>query len=154
MFTLKVALFVGIVAVCAAHMCMLSPAQRGSLVGFNKVGAADCYLKTGPCGGRPKSENYVTLKAMQNLTVVLQKNLDHYSTTDPGQFTISFGATEGSGMKMLGMIPDTSEQSLSLYAMNVTIPSVSSGQYVLQSVYITNNPKTLLFYECADIMIM
>ncbi|KAK6167607.1 hypothetical protein SNE40_021592 [Patella caerulea] len=155
MFTLKVAVFVAIVAVCSAHLCMLSPAQRGSLMGFNKAGANDCFLVKSPCGGRPKSDNVITLRSMQNLTVVIQKNLDHWAKATPGQFKFNIAQPDGSGIQTLGMIPDMGEPSLTLYALNVTIPSSSAGNYILQTEYVTKNAQAPpVFYQCADIMIM
>ena len=72
---------------CWAHLCLLSPAQRGSLTMVNNVAAADCYLMTSPCGGRSMDDVRLYLRAGQNFTVVFQKNADHWSSATPGDFT-------------------------------------------------------------------
>ena len=72
---------------CQAHMCLLSPAQRGSMTMFNKAASGDCHLMTSPCGGRAMDDVRLYLRAGQNFTVVFQKNLDHWNSATPGDFT-------------------------------------------------------------------
>ncbi|KAJ8303503.1 hypothetical protein KUTeg_019899 [Tegillarca granosa] len=38
-----------LVAVSNAHVCLISPPQRGSMLGLNTAGADDCFLTTAPC---------------------------------------------------------------------------------------------------------
>ncbi|KAI8495529.1 hypothetical protein Bbelb_265010 [Branchiostoma belcheri] len=152
------AVFLMFLAGTWAHMCMISPPQRGSMVGINKPGADDCALVTGPCGGRmPMPHTGIALMAGENFTVTLQKNLDHYTASSPGMFTINLREGEQGEFKQLGMIKDMGEPSLSLYSTNITIPMhpMGHGMATLQAVYVTKNPQApAMFYECADIHIM
>ncbi|XP_033753956.1 uncharacterized protein LOC117337207 [Pecten maximus] len=145
-----------VLEVCNAHMCMLSPPQRGSMIGINKAGANDCILTTARCGGRPAGHPVMGLKIGSNFTVTFQKNLDHYDKATPGAFHVSIGQErQGTQMKVLTTVPDAGEPSLTLYSVNVTIPSdlVSRQIYVLQTSYVTNNKAApAVFYQCADVI--
>ncbi|OWF52552.1 hypothetical protein KP79_PYT13743 [Mizuhopecten yessoensis] len=146
-----------VLEVCNAHLCMLSPPQRGSMMGINKAGANDCILTAARCGGRPAGHPVMGLKTGTNFTVTFQKNLDHYDKATPGSFQVAIGQERtGTEMKNLVSIPDAGEPSLTLYSVNVTIPTglVSRQLYVLQTAYVTNNKQApAVFYQCADIIV-
>ncbi|XP_060062690.1 uncharacterized protein LOC132543226 [Ylistrum balloti] len=154
---LAVVIIAIVLEVCNAHLCMLSPPQRGSMVGINKAGATDCILTTARCGGRPAEKPIMGLKMGSNFTVTFQKNLDHYDKATPGAFHVAIGQErQGTQMTNLVSIPDAGEPSLTLYSVNVTIPTglVSRQLYVLQTAYVTNNKDApAVFYQCADIII-
>ncbi|ESO98270.1 hypothetical protein LOTGIDRAFT_203715 [Lottia gigantea] len=153
MWSVQVLVVAVVVSVCTAHLCMLSPPQRGSLVGFNKKGADDCFLIKGPCGKRPISSNPILLRGNQNFTVVFQKNLDHWAQATPGMFTISFGPVDQTNV--IATIPDMGEPSLTLYAINITIPTLTTGSYVIQTQYVTKNPQAPpTFYQCGDVTLV
>ncbi|XP_041360858.1 uncharacterized protein LOC121377065 [Gigantopelta aegis] len=146
------------ISVCSAHLCMLSPPQRGSMNDINKKGANDCFLINKPCGGRPGSTNPLILKAGQNFTVTFQKNLDHWVKATPGYFSINWMDMTVSPMmtSQLYKIADMGEPSLTLYSQNVTIPKTSKSgtSYILQTQYVTNNAKAPpVFYQCSDITV-
>ncbi len=66
--------------------------------------------------------------------IVVQKNLDHYNSAQPGNFTF-YGFTSGStkSSPLLALLPDTSAPSLSLYRVSLPVPSgTPAGDYVLQ----------------------
>ncbi|XP_067680655.1 uncharacterized protein [Haliotis asinina] len=142
------------VAVATAHLCMISPPQRGSMLGINKKGADDCILLAGPCGGRAMGPA-VALSKGQNFTVTFQKNLDHWVKATPGHFSVMFGV-ETMNLTELVRIPDMGQPSLSLFSVNITIPVVRPGKgYILQTQYVTMNPKAPpTFYQCGDIVVM
>ncbi|XP_046577528.1 uncharacterized protein LOC124285359 isoform X2 [Haliotis rubra] len=141
------------VAVATAHVCMISPPQRGSMLGINKMGAVDCMLVAGPCGKRAVGPA-VALTGGQNFTVTFQKNLDHWVKATPGYFSIMWGL-ETMPLKELVRIPDMGQPSLSLFSVNVTIPTRPGKGYILQTQYMTNNPKAPpTFYQCGDIIVM
>ena len=85
--TILILFFSAVFLGCQAHMCLLSPAQRGSMTMFNKAASGDCHLMTSPCGGRAMDDVRLYLRAGQNFTVVFQKNLDHWNSATPGDFT-------------------------------------------------------------------
>ncbi|XP_065897849.1 uncharacterized protein [Dysidea avara] len=151
---LGVALFVFMVAVCEAHLCLFNPQQRGTMNGINAAGSNDCILLDGPCGGRKAMKPTVGIMAGVPYTVVFQKNLDHFNTADPGMFVVSVGENSASPtFKQVGMVMDSGTPSLHVYTMNVTFPKVMSDGAVVQVKYVTNNKQApAVFYQCADIM--
>ncbi|XP_060080287.1 uncharacterized protein LOC132559685 [Ylistrum balloti] len=161
---MKTSLFLGLsiclVGICSAHLCLLNPRQRGSLTGYNKAAADDCYLTTGECGGRMSdSNNMAFFKRGMNYTVVLQKNLDHHNSTDPGSFVVSLHHNTDISFytRTLATIPDTDAPSLSLYTADIFIPSdlqlSESPVFVLEVVYNTNTIP-IVFRQCADILVL
>ncbi|XP_062566425.1 uncharacterized protein LOC134228738 [Saccostrea cucullata] len=136
---------------CHAHLCLISPAQRGSLAGINKEGNDNCFQVKGPCGKLPESKDGVIVRPGQMLSVTFQKNLDHFLSSSPGNFTVGFG--RATTFQTLTTIPDKGEKSLTLYTALVKIPLVK-GNYAIQVIYNTNNPKAPpQFFQCADIMV-
>ncbi|XP_069112042.1 uncharacterized protein [Argopecten irradians] len=149
-----------LVEICSAHLCLLSPRQRGSLSGFNKAAAEDCYLTQGECGGRMSDpDNMSIYKRGMNYTVILQKNLDHHNDTDPGSFDISLHHKTSFSYytRTLATIPDTAETSLTLYMADVHIPRdlqlSESPAYILEVTYNTNT-LPITFRQCADVLIL
>ncbi|XP_033729611.1 uncharacterized protein LOC117318771 [Pecten maximus] len=157
-------LFLGVtvclVGMCSSHLCLLNPRQRGSLSGYNKAATEDCYLTQGECGGRMSDPNNMAVfQRGMNYTVILQKNLDHFNTTNPGSFDITLHHKTGISYytRTLATIPDTAAPSLSLYMTDVYIPHdlqlSESPSYVIEVVYNTNTiPVT--FRQCADILVI
>jgi len=143
-------------ALSQAHLCLINPTQRGSMKGLNTKGSDDCLRLKSPCGGmNPPKEPQVLYRAGSNITVTFQKNLDHFISTSPGYFIINIGpkSSQGKGdMKELARVPDTSDPSLSLYSVPITLPKEAKPWYTLQVVYMTKNAKAPpAFYQCADI---
>ncbi|KAK3804465.1 hypothetical protein RRG08_058587 [Elysia crispata] len=135
------------------HLCLISPPQRGSMVGINKAGAADCILLKEPCGGRDERTSPVSLMPGERFVLTFQKNLDHFNKTSPGYFSVSLVEADrphGESHEILKMA-DTSDPSLTLYSANITMPHMP-GHMVLQARYVTNNPQAPpIFYQCADV---
>ncbi|XP_069106332.1 uncharacterized protein [Argopecten irradians] len=156
--TIFVIIASAVIGVSFAHVCLLSPAQRGSLQGINKKAAGNCILLKPPCGGRPRQDNRtVDFRVGQEYEVVIQKNLDHYKDGSPGFFEILLIEESSESSKSLVKIPDQGEPSLTVYFQTIVIPAVQwSGQdTVLQVVYRTNNPAApAAFYQCADVRIV
>lgn len=138
---------------CHAHLCLISPTQRGSLAGINKQGNDNCFQIKGPCGKLPASKDNVIIRPGQMLSVTFQKNLDHFLSTSPGNFTVAFGSVADGNFQLLTTIPDKGEKSLTLYTAQVKIPMVK-GNYAIQVTYNTNNPAAPpQFYQCADVTV-
>ncbi|XP_069112494.1 uncharacterized protein [Argopecten irradians] len=145
-----------VLEVCYAHLCMISPPQRGAMGNLNKAGSGDCLLTAPRCGNRPRGMPVMGLQRGQNFTVSIQKNLDHYVKDTPGSFTISIGSERGgTKLDVLATIPDGGEPSLTIYSVNVTIPrDLEMREYIIHSAYITNNPQAPPeFFQCSDVMI-
>merc|ERR1711860_36494 len=150
---LYVACFAVVLALASAHMCLVSPHQRGSMNGLNTKGATDCILLNGPCGGRMAGQSIENLMSGANASVILQKNLDHWAQATPGYFAVSL--MQGSKMMEIGRVKDMGEDSLYLYTITGMVPIGMSGSAVLQATYVTMNPSApAVFYQCADINIV
>lgn len=96
---------------------------------INMKAADDCYLTTGPCGGRPMGPPQEYLRAGQNFTVVIQKNFGHFYKTAPGMFEIKFGIMEADGnmlMDTLATIPDTDAPPLTLITQDIVVSTNNS----------------------------
>merc|ERR1711894_652480 len=130
-------------ALTQAHLCLINPTQRGSMNGLNTKGSDDCLRLKSPCGGmNPPKDPQVLYRAGSNIAVTFQKNLDHFISTSQGK----------DDMKELARVPDTSDPSLSLYSVPITLPKEAKPWYTLQVVYMTKNDKAPpAFYQCADI---
>jgi len=134
---------------CLAHVCLLNPEQRGGVnSGINQIASNECFQTTGPCGSFPQSPPMVFYGSGQNLTVIFQKNLNHWDASAPGNFTINF--SDGNSWHNLASMPDNNDASLTLFALNVTLPNTKSGKSMLQVIYAPNGPAGP-FYQCADI---
>lgn len=148
---MKYLAFLCLVAYTSAHMCLISPPQRGSMMGLNKAGSNDCILIKGPCGERPAEHHALEIEAGANFTVTFQKNLDHWLKKTPGYFNIS--VLHGKVEMLLAQVPDKGEPSLTLYSRNVTMPkSPVNMPLILQATYVTmNHDAPPVFYQCSDI---
>ncbi|CAH1773927.1 unnamed protein product [Owenia fusiformis] len=141
--------FACLLVATSAHLCLLSPRQRGSMMGINKPGATDCILLKGPCGERTGMPT-TGVKAGTNFTVLIQKNLDHWDKATPGYFTVSWGLSETS-MTMIAKVQDNGEPSLYIYEVEVTAPKSLNDHYIMQVTYVTMNKQAPpVFYQCAD----
>jgi len=140
-----------LLSVAVAHLCLMNPVQRGDLAGYEEPAATDCYLTTGPCGGKGMGPPVLFALAGTNFTILFQKNLDHFYAPAPGNFTISF-SYDGMDFFEVGSMPDTSAPSLTYYMMTHMVGQEFIKHGVLQVAYHTNNPNTpVTFYQCADI---
>jgi len=140
----------------SSHMCLFNPHQRGTMDGTNKKGASDCALVSpGPCGGRAVESPVLIAKAGTNFTVVFQKNLDHWYSDEPGNFTVSLATSVGGDFDELATVADSAAPSLSFFLAEVALPLTAVKHGVLQVVYYPNNPAAPdTFYQCADFSIM
>eukprot|EP01096_Ripella_sp_DP13-Kostka_P001095 TRINITY_DN11324_c0_g1_i1.p2 TRINITY_DN11324_c0_g1~~TRINITY_DN11324_c0_g1_i1.p2 ORF type:complete len:175 (-),score=53.14 TRINITY_DN11324_c0_g1_i1:90-560(-) len=135
-----------------AHMCLFSPVQRGTMNNVNTPASPDCGLTTGPCGSRGAQNPLIAVQSGGNLTVVFQKNLNHYYAPAPGFFNVTLAVTPSSAPIRLASIPDTNTASLYVYTVSVTLPLVLSSHAVLGVQYDTNSEPGI-FYQCTDISI-
>ena len=92
----------------------------------------------------------------QKVTVTMQKNLDHYYASAPGNFSVYLWTADYKTSWMMGTINDSPAPTLSLYPVTFQVPTaLSGGNYVVQTVYYTNNPGAPPnFYQCSDVVIL
>lgn len=105
-----------------AHLCLLSPRQRGTMGGLNAAPASDCFLTTGPCGDRPMGPVQAYIRAGRNHTVVFQKNYSHFMASSPGTLEVNLGVDSADGIGMvenLASWPDMDDDPLTLYTVDV-----------------------------------
>eukprot|EP01012_Entosiphon_sulcatum_P040758 TRINITY_DN54471_c0_g1_i1.p1 TRINITY_DN54471_c0_g1~~TRINITY_DN54471_c0_g1_i1.p1 ORF type:complete len:163 (-),score=21.24 TRINITY_DN54471_c0_g1_i1:60-512(-) len=141
-----------LVALSSAHLCLLNPKQRGPVNNLNTAGSPQCLQVQGPCGTVPREVARVDL--LPNVTIVFQKNLDHYNPANPGSFVVSIASETDMKFIKLGEVPDAGDKSLTLYTEEISIPRSIRGPAVLQVTYTTNNPQAPpVFYQCADVLV-
>ena len=146
------------VSLSFGHVCLLSPYQRPGYVNDTQLsvkGAGECGLTTYPCGGVAAGSVINSAIMSETLTFVMEKNLDHYNATTPGNFTIALWSSNGTYIRDLGHVSDDSRASGSIYQVKVTIPhEVGKSRVIIQATYYTNNPDAPpAFYQCADLAI-
>eukprot|EP01130_Rhizamoeba_saxonica_P008966 TRINITY_DN3634_c0_g1_i1.p1 TRINITY_DN3634_c0_g1~~TRINITY_DN3634_c0_g1_i1.p1 ORF type:complete len:157 (-),score=32.21 TRINITY_DN3634_c0_g1_i1:36-506(-) len=142
-----------IAVIANAHMCLVSPHQRGKVdIDINTPGSNDCVLTSGPCGDARPSRTVGTFSG--TMTVAFQKNLDHWYKNAPGNFTVAIADSPTGNFTPLKVLPDTDSDSLTFYFEKILLPNKNIDHAVLQVVYYTNNPGApAAFYQCADISV-
>ncbi|KAK3086329.1 hypothetical protein FSP39_016942 [Pinctada imbricata] len=143
-----------IFTVAQAHLCLLSPPQRGNMSGLNTPAAPNCLLLTGPCGGR-QAGSPTYYHTGDNMTVIFMKNFDHYYAAAPGEFVVSLGANDHSIPKILAHQLDGGEKAPHIYRLSFPVPQMHIRpdlHYFIQVTYTPNNPNApKIFYQCADV---
>ena len=139
----------------SAHVCLISPPQRGSLTGLNTPASADCFLTTGPCGGRPAQEADVLLVRGTNFTITWQKNENHWTAANPGSFNLSFAdiETPTKFVPIYSFVDNPNTPALTLYSYILEVDKIQSKAGILQIQYVAP-AIPLTFYQCADLMIV
>merc|ERR1712130_752105 len=96
-------------------------------------GAAECGLTTGPCGDVGNG-NLNALIMSERVTIVMEKNLDHFNKDGAGNFTVSLWSTKGVYIRDLGSVMDDSRPSGSIYQVPVPIPHEGGeSQFIIQA---------------------
>jgi len=116
---------------CLAHVCFLNPEQRGGVnSGINQIASNECFQTTGPCGSFPQAPPNIFYASSENISVIFQKNLNHWDASKPGNFTINF-SPDGNAWHNLAVMPDNNDGSLTIFALNVTLPNMKSAKSIL-----------------------
>ena len=84
-----------------------------------KKKTVECNI--GPCGGQMNGELNAAIMS-QMYSFVMEKNLDHYYASMPGNFTINLWTSGGEFIRTLGMVMDDSRPSGSIYQVMAPIP--------------------------------
>eukprot|EP01125_Pyxidicula_operculata_P000241 TRINITY_DN10324_c0_g1_i2.p1 TRINITY_DN10324_c0_g1~~TRINITY_DN10324_c0_g1_i2.p1 ORF type:complete len:157 (-),score=31.55 TRINITY_DN10324_c0_g1_i2:66-536(-) len=133
-----------------SHVCLLAPFQRGTANNINTAGTSDCFFINGPCGGKAPQEPKVVLLSGSNFTVVFQKNLNHWTSAQPGEFRITYEQFGHTGsFRVLKTVPDTNTPSLTLFTETVTLPDREHNHIVIGVQYVAPSAGHT-FYQCAD----
>jgi len=164
----QLAIFVALAAVASAHLCTLAPPQRGAMLGCDlQVVGADCCayatainpLYFAPCGGVAAGPSLGSFVAGSNITVVFQKNENHWNANPQGSFTVSYAyvapGSDTPTTTTLAVQQDTNTTSGTMFAANVQLPNVPGPGYI-QVMYYTANPAVLstTFYQCSDVTLI
>eukprot|EP00026_Physarum_polycephalum_P019856 Phypoly_transcript_22079.p1 GENE.Phypoly_transcript_22079~~Phypoly_transcript_22079.p1 ORF type:complete len:160 (+),score=19.81 Phypoly_transcript_22079:100-579(+) len=140
-----------------AHMCMFSPPQRGALQNVNTANTLDCSWTKGPCGGEYDPEKpYTAFARGTNFTVVWQKNQNHWYSSNPGSFSLSWADSNSpTDFQEIYSFVDTNLPSLTVYSyvldVSAKIPA-SSKSGIFQLVYYCPGIN-YNFYQCADVVV-
>lgn len=168
-FTLLVCALLALLPLCAAHICMWEPRQRGDMV-VDGFADSTCFRKgPDPCGRVPRGPVLTTLVAGSDMEVQFQQQLNHWSGANPGAMRVQLARVaepkERDFKEQLGLeIPDWSafdEGIMTNFSLAVRLPSEPCDPCVLRVHYQSNNPHevgpdglTSDFYQCADIRIV
>jgi hypothetical protein len=91
----------------------------------------------------------------EKIDVILMKNLDHWNSAAPGNFSVYLWDSNGAST-FIAATPDTNAPSQSLYELLGFVPATATaGPYVLQTIYYPNNngaPPS--FYQCSDVTVL
>jgi len=127
----------------AAHATLLSPKPRTALT-----------LKSGPCGGIPRTEEPLVIEAGSELDVVWEEYVDH-----PGFYRLLFSeAGDRNFIVLLDQIPDRripSGQEAETYTTRIKLPSKPCEEATLLLIQVmTENPSLPKYYfSCADLQL-
>eukprot|EP01121_Diplochlamys_sp_Union-15-3_P000395 TRINITY_DN1036_c0_g1_i1.p1 TRINITY_DN1036_c0_g1~~TRINITY_DN1036_c0_g1_i1.p1 ORF type:complete len:154 (+),score=40.38 TRINITY_DN1036_c0_g1_i1:41-502(+) len=148
----KLFVFAAFLSIASAHLCLISPKQRGPIDNINKPLDPECFFLDGPCGSSPATTPTVEYNGGENVTIIFQKNENHWNSTNPGSFNIAVQTSANGPFQQIWTIPDENTPHLTLYSASVIIPAVNTPAAVLQVTYVTNS-KIGTFYQCADIAV-
>jgi len=138
-----------------AHVCLVTPAQRGGAMDLFTAADPRCKLLDGPCGGfNPEFPPMISYHAGENITLVFQKNFNHYRPGVGSEFVVSFSPNSEPNLNLtvLMTIPDTSAPDLSIYSSYLVMPPLFAQRGVLQVKYDPKNGD--VFYACADVLVL
>jgi hypothetical protein len=135
---------VAVPSIALAHATLLSPVPRTPLT-----------LKTGPCGGIPRTQKPAVFETGATIEVTWSEYIDH-----PGYFRILFSAANDANfVVLLDNIADKkipSGQPDAKYSAMVTLPSQPCQAGTLQLIQVmTENPASpQLYFSCADVCLI
>lgn len=111
-------------------------------------------LKTGPCGGLPRSATAVTLTAGSVIQIEWEETVQH-----PGRYEFAVSPANDSSFARLLIVPDTQDDVATLphqYKASFTVPNIVCERCTFQMIQVmTENPAAPTnYYSCADIKIV
>lgn len=150
----------------SAHICMISPIQRGVRAGIDNPGDPSCYHKT-QHGCEVTAPGPITTIVQGSLmNINFQQNLNHFYTNSSGKLAIQFAPNpqpQEGDFKYLAEINDFNTMD-EVAMTNVTIPievpvlGASSARGVIRLLYLSNNPlendTSTVFHQCSDVLLV
>lgn len=139
-----------------AHICLLSPTQRGGLPNLGALTPGDDHcFHPGSCGGKPGAIS-ATLNGLSGTTVLLEQNLNHYNPGWPGVMDVALGPTDDGPWTTLASLPDFYahlQAKQTNFSMPVFIPVSSCKACVLRVRYMPNKPTEVPFWVCCVVLL-
>ena len=131
-------------SIASGHSALLSPVPRTPLT-----------LKTGPCGGVPRTQTPFVAEAGSQLEVTWDEYIDH-----PGDFRLLFSS--GGDRDFAVLLDHIADKKIpagepsALYSVMVTLPSEPCEAETLQLIQVmTENPSSpAYYYSCADVRLV
>lgn len=118
----KSATLAALAATASAHMCALSPMQRGGIAGADQPGASACANAgiPGPCGPAPAGAPVAAWIPRQEGWVHTLKNLNHFNAQAPGNFSAFLWDADGKSI-FLGSTADRNDNG-AVYTIHHVVP--------------------------------
>ncbi len=111
-------------------------------------------LKSGPCGGLARTNNFVTLTAGDTITLTWEETVQH-----PGRYEFSVSMANDANFVRMLVVPDIQDSSADLphqYSAQFTVPNIICDACTFQMIQVMtedpNNPRN--YYSCSDIKIV
>ncbi|PIK44275.1 hypothetical protein BSL78_18865 [Apostichopus japonicus] len=150
-------LTMGAVDRTSAHLCIISPVQRGS-INIQQAGDSSCFRHQSPCGGQPAEDPKVSLIGGKTTFIKFQQNFNHYEVGYPGYMDIALStspdATTFSTLVVIGDRYEHAQWNQQNYTIPVVIPNIKCSHCVLRMRYVSNKPGEEIFYQCSDVTIL
>jgi len=147
----KIILVLAFVSVVSCHVCLIFPQQRGGFGDINKPASSSCFKIVGPCGDNVPADPEIEFFAGHSYNITFQKNLNHWNSTDPGYFSVSYGHGINPHFSTLAKVTDTNTPPLTLYTTQITLPKIDDDHGIIRVQYISNSVGVPIFYQCADV---
>lgn len=158
-------LLLSIVALSAAHICIIEPRQRGAWA-ITSAGSSNCYRRAAECGGVKPGPVTATYVAGDQGAILLQQNFNHWNGANQGFIDVAIALTNVANPTAADFVTLTStldypaheQVTQTNFTLPVTWPQKVISRAVLRVRYVTNNPdesvpnnQNSTFYNCADI---
>ncbi len=115
-------------------------------------------LKTGPCGGLPRTSTPVTYKAGSTQTVEWEETIDH-----PGFFIISLSEKDDANFEAHVLIshrtddkntPISSGTPGHFYSESITLPNITCTACTLQIIQVMGDEGASRYFSCSDVILV
>ncbi len=108
-------------------------------------------IKSGPCGGLPRSASPVVLEPGQTITVQWEETINH-----PGRFEFYFSQAGDANWTMMKTIADDKNGTNDLphqFSTTLTMPAVTCTDCTIQLIQVMTENATnpSYYYSCSDI---
>eukprot|EP00762_Andalucia_godoyi_P004731 ANDGO_03554.mRNA.1 hypothetical protein ACA1_027500 len=144
-----------------AHLCMMTPHQRGDLH-LGNGGDRTCFRPQPPCGGTayPPAAPTVTLQGGSTFKIEWQQNFNHYQPGNPGSMVVQIATSQDvpdNQWTELGVVPDINphmQWTQTNFSLVASIPNINCDSCVLRIRYIPHKPTEPIFHQCSDVKVV